>query len=183
MCALLSGGGYAEKAAVPAGQVLPVPPGISLIEAASFPEVACTVWSTVFMMSRLSAGETFLVDPFYYNSFFTKFTNFSAISCLLLWPLEKISVLVSLIMEIYFWNSIAVNKKDVLSWPFYIILHCIWNINRPQTACRFPEEKKFFAKTSLSWDFLSVTTSRWISFQLYLNRIMTIIWSIFIYTL
>lgn len=64
VCALLSGGGYAEKAAVPAGQVLPLPPGISLIEAASFPEVACTVWSTVFMMSRLSAGETFLVDPF-----------------------------------------------------------------------------------------------------------------------
>ncbi|XXG70453.1 hypothetical protein AAC387_Pa06g3212 [Persea americana] len=61
VCALLSGGGYAEKVAVPAGQVLPVPRGISLIEAASFPEVACTVWSTVFMMSGLSAGETFLI--------------------------------------------------------------------------------------------------------------------------
>jgi len=61
VCALLSGGGYAEKVAVPAGQVLPVPPGISLKDAASFPEVACTVWSTVFMMSRLSAGETFLI--------------------------------------------------------------------------------------------------------------------------
>ncbi|RWR88036.1 quinone oxidoreductase PIG3 [Cinnamomum micranthum f. kanehirae] len=61
VCALLSGGGYAEKVTVPAGQVLPVPQGISLIEAASFPEVACTVWSTVFMMSRLSAGETFLI--------------------------------------------------------------------------------------------------------------------------
>lgn len=61
VCALLSGGGYAEKVAVPAGQVFPVPPGISLKDAASFPEVACTVWSTVFMMSRLSAGETFLV--------------------------------------------------------------------------------------------------------------------------
>eukprot|EP00268_Persea_americana_P040107 TRINITY_DN3976_c0_g1_i1.p1 TRINITY_DN3976_c0_g1~~TRINITY_DN3976_c0_g1_i1.p1 ORF type:complete len:326 (-),score=48.05 TRINITY_DN3976_c0_g1_i1:719-1696(-) len=61
VCALLSGGGYAEKVAVPAGQVLPVPRGISLIEAASFPEVACTVWSTVFMMSRLSAGETLLI--------------------------------------------------------------------------------------------------------------------------
>lgn len=60
-CALLSGGGYAEKVAVPAGQVLPVPSGVSLKDAASFPEVACTVWSTVFMMSRLSAGETFLV--------------------------------------------------------------------------------------------------------------------------
>ncbi|KAJ4975506.1 hypothetical protein NE237_000612 [Protea cynaroides] len=61
VCALLSGGGYAEKVAVPAGQVLPVPPGISLKDAAAFPEVACTVWSTVFMMSRLSAGETFLI--------------------------------------------------------------------------------------------------------------------------
>lgn len=61
MCALLSGGGYAEKVAVPAGQVLPIPPGVSLKDAAGLPEVACTVWSTVFMMSRLSAGETFLV--------------------------------------------------------------------------------------------------------------------------
>lgn len=61
VCALLSGGGYAEKVAVPAGQVLPVPHGVSVTDAASFPEVACTVWSTVFMMSRLSAGETFLV--------------------------------------------------------------------------------------------------------------------------
>ncbi|KAK3004230.1 hypothetical protein RJ639_020208 [Escallonia herrerae] len=61
VCALLSGGGYAEKVAVPAGQVLPVPPGVTLKDAASFPEVACTVWSTVFMMSRLSAGETFLI--------------------------------------------------------------------------------------------------------------------------
>ncbi|KAL6201130.1 hypothetical protein ACLB2K_024845 [Fragaria x ananassa] len=61
VCALLSGGGYAEKVAVPAGQVLPVPPGISLKDAASFPEVACTVWSTIFMMSRLSSGEILLV--------------------------------------------------------------------------------------------------------------------------
>lgn len=61
VCALLSGGGYAEKVAVPAGQVLPVPAGVSLKDAASFPEVACTVWSTVFMMSKLSGGETFLV--------------------------------------------------------------------------------------------------------------------------
>ncbi|CAK9156162.1 unnamed protein product [Ilex paraguariensis] len=61
VCALLSGGGYAEKVAVPVGQVLPVPPGVSLKDAASFPEVACTVWSTVFLMSKLSAGETFLV--------------------------------------------------------------------------------------------------------------------------
>ncbi|KAE9461784.1 hypothetical protein C3L33_06282, partial [Rhododendron williamsianum] len=61
VCALLSGGGYAEKVAVPTGQVLPVPAGVSLKDAASFPEVVCTVWSTVFMMSRLSAGETFLI--------------------------------------------------------------------------------------------------------------------------
>ena len=48
--------------AVPAGQVLPVPQGVSLKDAAALPEVACSVWSTVFMMSRLSAGETFLVN-------------------------------------------------------------------------------------------------------------------------
>lgn len=61
VCALVGGGGYAEKVAVPEGQVLPIPPNVSLQEAASFPEVACTVWSTVFMMSHLSKGETFLV--------------------------------------------------------------------------------------------------------------------------
>ncbi|CAL9153236.1 unnamed protein product [Musa hybrid cultivar] len=61
VCALLSGGGYAEKVAVPAGQVLPIPEGVSLRDAASFPEVACTVWSTIFMTSQLSPGETLLV--------------------------------------------------------------------------------------------------------------------------
>ncbi|GJV86231.1 quinone oxidoreductase PIG3 [Tanacetum coccineum] len=61
LCALLSGRGYAEKVVVPAGQVLPIPSGISLKDAASFPEVACTVWSTVFMTSKLSSGETFLI--------------------------------------------------------------------------------------------------------------------------
>ena len=61
VCALLAGGGYAEKVAVPGGQVLPVPAGVSLEEAAGIPEVACTVWSTVFMTSRLSPGESFLV--------------------------------------------------------------------------------------------------------------------------
>ncbi|XP_071705926.1 uncharacterized protein [Rutidosis leptorrhynchoides] len=61
VCALISGGGYAEKVAVPAGQVLPIPYGVSLKDAASFPEVACTVWSTVFMTSKLSSGETFLI--------------------------------------------------------------------------------------------------------------------------
>lgn len=61
VCALISGGGYAEKVAVPAGQVLPIPSGVSLKDAASFPEVACTVWSTIFMTSRLSSGETVLI--------------------------------------------------------------------------------------------------------------------------
>ncbi|KAI9121358.1 hypothetical protein K1719_008391 [Acacia pycnantha] len=61
VCALLGGGGYAEKVAVPAAHVLPVPHAVSLKDATAFPEVACTVWSTVFMMSRLSKGETFLV--------------------------------------------------------------------------------------------------------------------------
>ncbi|KAL0687928.1 hypothetical protein Bca4012_087605 [Brassica carinata] len=61
VCALLSGGGYAEKVAVPVGQVLPVPAGVSLKDATAFPEVACTVWSTVFMMGRLSPAESFLV--------------------------------------------------------------------------------------------------------------------------
>ncbi|KAB1199862.1 Quinone oxidoreductase PIG3 [Morella rubra] len=61
VCALLNGGGYSEKVAVPAGQVLPIPPGVSLEDAASLPEVACTVWSTVFMIGRLSPAETFLV--------------------------------------------------------------------------------------------------------------------------
>lgn len=61
VCALLGGGGYAEKVAVPSGHVLPVPKGIPLQEAAAIPEVACTVWSTVFMTSHLSKGENFLV--------------------------------------------------------------------------------------------------------------------------
>jgi hypothetical protein len=62
VCALLTGGGYAEKVVVPAGQLLPVPEGVSLTDAASLPEVACTVWSTVFMTSHLSPGESFLVS-------------------------------------------------------------------------------------------------------------------------
>ncbi|GAA4618353.1 NAD(P)H-quinone oxidoreductase [Actinoallomurus liliacearum] len=60
-CALLSGGGYATRVAVPAGQLLPVPRGLSPVEAASLPEVACTVWSNVFMLARLRPGESFLV--------------------------------------------------------------------------------------------------------------------------
>ena len=61
VCALLSGGGYAERVAVPAGQVLPLPGGIDLITAAALPEVACTVWSNVFMLAHLTAGELLLV--------------------------------------------------------------------------------------------------------------------------
>jgi putative PIG3 family NAD(P)H quinone oxidoreductase len=61
VCALLAGGGYAERVAVPAGQLLPVPDGVGLVEAAGLPEVACTVWSNVFALARLEAGETFLV--------------------------------------------------------------------------------------------------------------------------
>ncbi|MEO6204386.1 MAG: NAD(P)H-quinone oxidoreductase [Mycobacteriales bacterium] len=61
VCALLSGGGYAEKVAAPAGQLLPVPAGVSLIEAAGLPEVACTVWSNVFMTANLQPAQTLLV--------------------------------------------------------------------------------------------------------------------------
>jgi putative PIG3 family NAD(P)H quinone oxidoreductase len=61
VCALLSGGGYAEQVAVPVGQLLPVPRGLSLQEAAALPEVACTVWSNVFLLAALQPGELFLV--------------------------------------------------------------------------------------------------------------------------
>jgi putative PIG3 family NAD(P)H quinone oxidoreductase len=61
VCALLSGGGYAEQVAVPVGQLLPVPPGVDLVTAAALPEVACTVWSNVFMLAGLSRGDCFLV--------------------------------------------------------------------------------------------------------------------------
>lgn len=60
VCALLSGGGYAEYVAVPAGQVAAVPRGVSLLDAAGLMEVACTVWSNVFMMGKLENGETLL---------------------------------------------------------------------------------------------------------------------------
>ncbi|MBI1377885.1 MAG: zinc-binding dehydrogenase [Frankiales bacterium] len=59
--ALLSGGGYAELVAVPAGQVMPVPDGVSLVDAAALPEVACTVWSNVVLVAGLRAGEVLLV--------------------------------------------------------------------------------------------------------------------------
>jgi putative PIG3 family NAD(P)H quinone oxidoreductase len=61
VCALLAGGGYAELVAVPAGQLLPVPAGVGLVEAAALPEVTCTVWSNVFMAAGLQRGETLLV--------------------------------------------------------------------------------------------------------------------------
>ncbi len=61
VCALLSGGGYAELVAVPAGQLLPVPAGVSLVDAAALPEVTCTVWSNVFMTAGLRPGELLLV--------------------------------------------------------------------------------------------------------------------------
>ena len=61
VCALLSGGGYAERVAVPAGQLLPRPAGVELATAAALPEVTCTVWSNVFLLARLRQGERFLV--------------------------------------------------------------------------------------------------------------------------
>jgi len=60
-CALLTGGGYAERVAVPAGQLLPVPAGVDLVTAAALPEATCTVWSNVFMLAALRPGEAFLV--------------------------------------------------------------------------------------------------------------------------
>ena len=62
VCALLAGGGYAQKVAVPAAQVLPIPEGVDPVTAAGLPEVACTVWSNVVMTGHLRAGETFLVQ-------------------------------------------------------------------------------------------------------------------------
>ncbi|MGW6686445.1 NAD(P)H-quinone oxidoreductase [Streptomyces sp. NPDC054961] len=61
VCALLAGGGYATKVAVPAGQLLPVPAGLDLVTAAALPEVVSTVWSNVFMVAGLRPGETLLV--------------------------------------------------------------------------------------------------------------------------
>jgi putative PIG3 family NAD(P)H quinone oxidoreductase len=60
VCALLTAGGYAEKVAVPSGQVLPAPAGIDLCDAAALPEVVCTVWSNVFMLAGLQPGELLL---------------------------------------------------------------------------------------------------------------------------
>lgn len=61
VCALLAGGGYADQVVVPAGQLMRVPDGVPLAMAAALPEVACTVWSNVFMVAHLQPGETLLV--------------------------------------------------------------------------------------------------------------------------
>ncbi|MBX6321592.1 MAG: NAD(P)H-quinone oxidoreductase [Rhodospirillaceae bacterium] len=61
VCALVSGGGYAEYCVAPAPQCLPVPAGLSMVEAAALPETFFTVWTNVFERGRLKAGETVLV--------------------------------------------------------------------------------------------------------------------------
>ena len=61
VCALLAGGGYAEQVRVPVGQLLPVPAGVSLVDAAALPEAVCTVWSNVFLTANLQPGEMLLV--------------------------------------------------------------------------------------------------------------------------
>jgi len=61
VCALLAGGGYAERVAVPAEQLLPIPDGVDLVDAAGLPEVCCTVWSNVVLEGGLSEGQLLLV--------------------------------------------------------------------------------------------------------------------------
>ncbi len=61
VCALLAGGGYAEYVAVPAAQVLPIPDGVGLQDAAGLPEVACTVWSNLVLTAHLSEGQLLLM--------------------------------------------------------------------------------------------------------------------------
>jgi NADPH2:quinone reductase len=62
VCSLMIGDGYGEYAAVPAVQCLPVPPGVSLIDAGGLPETLCTVWTNVFERMHLQPGETFLIQ-------------------------------------------------------------------------------------------------------------------------
>ncbi len=62
VCALTNGGGYARRCVAPVGQVLPVPAGLSDVEAASLPETAFTVWINVFERGGLKPGETLLVQ-------------------------------------------------------------------------------------------------------------------------
>ncbi len=61
VCGLLTGGGYAEQVAVPAGQLLPIPEGVGLVAAAALPEVTATVWSNVFMTANLQPGQVILI--------------------------------------------------------------------------------------------------------------------------
>jgi putative PIG3 family NAD(P)H quinone oxidoreductase len=61
VCALLAGGGYAEKVAVPAGQLLPVPVNVDIEAAAALPEVACTVWSNLIRSAHLTKNESILI--------------------------------------------------------------------------------------------------------------------------
>lgn len=61
VCALLTGGGYAERVVVPATQVLPVPAGVDMVTAAALPEAVCTVWSNLAMAAGLRSGQTLLV--------------------------------------------------------------------------------------------------------------------------
>ena len=61
VCALLGGGAYADQVAIPQGQLLPVPDGVSLVHAAALPEATCTLQGTVYQQARLAPGETFLV--------------------------------------------------------------------------------------------------------------------------
>ncbi len=61
VCALLAGGGQAEYAVAPAGQVMPVPPGVDVVTAAALPEVAATVWANVVLRASLQPGEALLV--------------------------------------------------------------------------------------------------------------------------
>jgi putative PIG3 family NAD(P)H quinone oxidoreductase len=61
VCALLAGGGYAEYVAVPAGQLLPIPAGVDLQDAAGLPEVACTVWSNLVLTAHLHEGQLILI--------------------------------------------------------------------------------------------------------------------------
>ena len=62
VCALVAGGGYAERCVAPAGQCLPLPRGLTMVQAASLPETFFTVWQNVFAIARLQPGETLLVQ-------------------------------------------------------------------------------------------------------------------------
>lgn len=61
VCALLDGGGYADEVAVPAAQVMPIPDGLDMVEAAAIPEVAATVYSNLALVARLGRGQTVLI--------------------------------------------------------------------------------------------------------------------------